>query len=142
MADHRPHWRLTENTIGALIEVHRRLGPGLLESVYELCVAEELRFRSIHFFQQVPIRLTYRNAQVACGYRADLIVEDNLLIELKAVEALTPVHVAQTLTYLKLLRLDVALLVNFNTPTLKTGIRRLTRADLGPVDDHDERGAV
>ena len=139
MPEHRPHWQLTENTIGALIEVHRQLGPGLLESVYELCVAEELRFRTIGFAQQVPIPLVYRNAQVACGYRADLIIEERLLVELKAVEALTPVHVAQTLTYLKLLRLDVALLVNFNTPTLKDGIRRLTRSD---VATRDEGGAT
>ncbi len=111
-----------------MIYVHRHLGPGLLESTYETCLAEELRYQDIRFATQVPIELTFRNARIKSAYRADLIVEDVLLIELKAVESLTALHVSQTLTYLKLLRLEVGLLANFNSITLTAGLRRLTRS--------------
>ncbi len=121
------HWDLTEAVIGALIEVHRQVGPGLVESVYELCLAEELRYRGLRFGRQVPITVFYRDVVVRSAYQADLIVEERLLIELKAVESFAPIHMAQTLTYLKLLRLDLGLLVNFNCLTLKDGLRRLTR---------------
>ena len=121
--------------IGALIEVHRQLGPGLLESVYELCLAEELRYRGLRFARQVPITVFYRDVVVRAAYQADLIVEERLLIELKAVESFAPIHIAQTLTYLKLLRLDLGLLVNFNCVALKDGLRRLT---LSPSRGPDE----
>lgn len=127
MVMERPHWDLTDRVVGAMIYVHRQLGPGLLESTYETCLAEELDYQGIRFAAQVPIELTFRNATIPCAYRADLIVEDVLLVELKATESLTSLHVCQTLTYLKLLRLEVGLLVNFNSITLTAGLRRLTR---------------
>lgn len=122
-------WDLSERVVGAMIQVHRQLGPGLLESTYEKCLAEELDHVGLSFKRQVPIQVVYRNASVDCGYRADFIVEGDLLLELKAVETLLPVHVAQVLTYLKLARIDVALLVNFNAITIRDGLRRLTRRD-------------
>ena len=136
-AKHR-HWDLTEAVIGALIEVHRQLGPGLLESVYELCLAEELRYRGLRFARQVPITVFYRDVVVRSAYQADLIVEERLLIELKAVESFAPIHLAQTLTYLKLLRLELGLLVNFNCVALKDGLRRLTRNEHGASREADE----
>jgi len=117
----------SDEVIGACIEVHRHLGPGLLESAYELCLAHELSLRGLRFERQRPIPVSYKGVRLDCGYRADLVVADTLLIELKAVERLTPVHMAQALTYLKLTGLPVALLVNFNVVTLKDGLRRLTR---------------
>ena len=120
-------WDLSEHVVGAMIHVHRQLGPGLLESTYQACLAEELTYRSIKFQRQSPINLAYRNTTVECAYFADFVVEDALLIELKSVEALQPIHVAQVLTYLKLTQLDVALLANFNAVTLRKGLRRITR---------------
>jgi GxxExxY protein len=130
------HNRGTENTegadvvlsgrvIGAAVEVHRALGPGLLESSYQVCLAHELRLRGIAHEQQRPLPLIYKGVHLSSSYRADLIVEDRLLIEVKAVEALLPVHAAQLLTYLKLLNLRVGLLINFNVVTLVRGIRRI-----------------
>jgi GxxExxY protein len=143
-SSHDDLWELTSATIGALIEVHRRLGPGLLESAYECCVAEELRYRRLAFERQVPIALQYRGSVIPCAYQADLVIDRRVLLELKAVERVAPIHVSQALTYLKLLKLDVALLVNFNTVALEDGIRRLTRADDGlqvHADIGDERGS-
>ncbi len=122
-------WLLSERVVGAFIQVHRQLGPGLLESAYEACLAEELRFLNVPFERQVPIHLTYRGTDILCGYRADFVIQDELLVELKVVERLDPIHVAQTLTYLKLTKLNVALLVNFNALTIQAGLRRLTRRD-------------
>lgn len=118
-------WRETEAVIGALMEVHRCLGPGLLESAYESCVCAELAARGIPFERQRPLTLEYKGTAVDCDYRLDLVA-NGILIELKAVERLLPVHAAQVLTYLRLARLQVGLLVNFNAIPLRAGLRRLT----------------
>jgi GxxExxY protein len=115
----------TEEVIGALIEVHRTLGPGLLESTYEACLVHELTLRGLRCERQKPLAVRYKGLFVECGYRLDLLVEDRILIELKAVERLLPIHTAQVLTYLKLSEVRVGLLVNFNVRVLKDGLRRL-----------------
>ena len=115
---------LTERIIGAAIEVHRTLGPGLLESVYEECLCHELGLRDLKFERQVALPLQYKGISVSVGYRADIIVEGAILLELKAVERLLPVHEAQLLTYLRLSRMRVGLLLNFNTSVMKHGIVR------------------
>lgn len=117
---------LSEEIIGAAITVHRELGPGLLESVYEKCLAYELIERGLHVIAQSEIAVSYRGLTFDCGFRADLIVNNLVLIELKAVDQLNPVHTAQVLTYLKLASLKTGLLINFNVPLLKNGIRRLS----------------
>ena len=116
--------QLTERIIGAAIEVHRTLGPGLLESVYEECLCHELGLRDLKFERQVALPLQYKGISVSVGYRADLIVEGAILLELKAVERLLPVHEAQLLTYLRLSGMHVGLLLNFNTSVMKHGIVR------------------
>src|SRR6266851_7742686 len=118
---------LTHEIIGAAIEVHKNLGPGLLESTYEECLCHELSQRGIPFERQRPVPVVYKGVKLDCGYRLDVVVEEKLVLELKAVDHLLPVHEAQVLTYLKLTVLDVGLLVNFNTPVLRRGIRRLVR---------------
>ncbi len=115
---------LTERIIGAAIEVHRYLGPGLLESAYEQCLCQELSTRELTFKQQVTLPVIYKGTTIEPGFRADLIVEDEVLIELKAVEKLQTVHEAQILTYLKLSGIGKGLLMNFNAMPLKTGIKR------------------
>ena len=117
---------LTEAIIGAAITVHRELGPGLLELVYEKCLALELTKSGLQIFAQKEIPLTYKGLALESGFRADLIVENKVLIELKSVDQLPPVHTAQVLTYLKLTGLQTALLINFNVPLLKSGIKRLS----------------
>lgn len=112
--------------IGACIEVHRHLGPGLLESVYERCLARELDLRSLPFQRQLHLPICYKGMQLDCGYRIDFVVADTILVEIKAVERLQPIHTAQVLTYLKLMALETGLLINFNVPVLKNGLRRLT----------------
>lgn len=114
---------LTRPIIGAAIEVHRVLGPGLMESSYEECLCHELTLRALTFQRQVPIPLSYKNIQLDCSYRADLIIGD-VVVELKAVESILPIHEAQLLTYMRLLKKSVGLLINFNVPVLKEGIRR------------------
>jgi len=115
---------ITQKVIGAAIEVHRQLGPGLLESAYEVCLAHELQQRGVRFGRQIPVPINYKGLEVACGYRADLIVEETVVVELKAVDKLLPVHDAQLLTYLKLTGLRVGLILNFNVYSLKKGIVR------------------
>jgi len=115
---------LTRRVIGLAIEVHRYLGPGLLESAYEECLCFELKRGSISFARQVPLRVEYKGAKIDCSYRADLIVGEAVLLELKAVDRLTPLHQAQLLTYLRLSRLKVGLLMNFNAVVLRDGLRR------------------
>lgn len=115
---------LTDQVIAAAIEVHRHLGPGLLESAYETCLAYELRERGYQVVQQKPIPLCYKSVSLDCGYRLDLLIEDQLIIELKAVEKLQPIHEAQILSYLKLSGLKVGLLMNFNGRSLKDGLKR------------------
>jgi GxxExxY protein len=117
----------SEEVIGACIEVHRHLGPGLLESAYETCLAQELALRGLRFDRQRALPVDYKGVRLDCGYRLDLVVADRLLLELKAVDRLTAVHEAQVLTYLKLARLSTGLLVNFNVTSLKHGLRRLSR---------------
>jgi len=116
---------LTDQIIGALIEVHRALGPGLLESVYQACTAREFALQGLSFEQERPLPVVYKDIQVDCGYRLDFIVAGKVIIELKAVEALLPVHEAQLLTYMKLTGCKVGLLINFNVPVLKHGIKRM-----------------
>lgn len=116
---------LTEGVIGACIEVHRVLGPGLLESAYEECLCHELALRSIAFERQQSLPVSYKSVRLDCGYRLDLVVEQTLIVELKCVDALMPIHQAQLLTYLKMTGLHVGLLVNFQVPVLKHGIKRV-----------------
>ena len=115
---------LTEQVIGCAIEVHRALGPGLLEAVYEECLCHELHENGLGFQRQIPVPVTYKAVNLETGFRADLVIEKELLIEIKAVERLLPVHQAQVLTYLKLRGIPKGLLLNFNTRVLKDGIRR------------------
>ena len=117
---------LTDAIIGAAITVHRELGPGLLESVYEKCLALELTKSGLQITAQKEIPLTYKGLALESGFRADLIVENKVLIELKSIDQLLPVHTAQVLTYLKLSNLRTGLLINFNVPLLKNGIKRLS----------------
>ncbi len=114
----------TARIIGAAIEVHRHLGPGLLESAYEQCLCQELSTRELTIKRQVTLPVIYKRTKVEPGFRADLIVEDEVLIELKAVEKLQTVHEAQVLTYLKLSGIGKGLLMNFNAMPLKNGIKR------------------
>jgi GxxExxY protein len=116
---------LTERVIGACIEIHRALGPGLLESAYEECLCHELSLAGIKFERQKPLPVHYKGVNLDCGYRLDLVVQQKVIIELKAVENLLPIHEAQLLTYLKLSGLTLGLLINFNVAMLKQGIKRI-----------------
>jgi GxxExxY protein len=115
----------THAVVGAAIEVHRRLGPGLLESTYETCLCRELSLRTISYQRQVPLPVGYRGLELDCGYRIDLIVEGSVIIEVKSVRKVLPIHRAQVLTYLKLTGIRVALLINFNVEVLRTGLYRI-----------------
>ena len=116
---------ITEKVIGACIEIHKRLGPGLLESAYEECLCYELSVVGIHFERQKPLPVKYKSVNVDCGYRLDLVVEGKIILELKTVEELLPIDSAQLLTYLKLSGLSLGLLINFNVPVVKNGIKRI-----------------
>jgi GxxExxY protein len=115
----------THDIVGAAIEVHRRLGPGLLESAYQMCMVRELSFRGIEFQQQVPLPVEYRGLQLDCGYRLDIVVERSTIIEVKAAGKILPIHRAQVLTYLKLTGLHLGLLINFNVEVLRSGLYRI-----------------
>jgi GxxExxY protein len=115
---------LTHRIIGAAIEVHRQLGPGLLESAYEECLARELSIKGLSFERQKPIPVIYKGVKLECGYRIDLLVERRIVVELKAIEQIAPIHEAIVLTYLKLSGNSVGLLINFHVAILKDGIRR------------------
>jgi GxxExxY protein len=117
--------RITGQIIGAAIEVHRALGPGLLESAYEACLAFELVEHGLQVERQKPLPLVYKQVELDCGYRLDLFVEDSVIVEIKAVDQLAPIHQAQLLSYLKLADCKVGLLINFNVKLLKNGIRRV-----------------
>jgi GxxExxY protein len=117
--------QLSNRVLGAEIEVHRQLGPGLLESTYEACLLFELRQGGIAAEAQVSLPVLYKGARVETGYRIDLLVEKSLIVEIKALEQILPIHTAQLLTYLKLSGLRVGLLINFNVTLLKNGITRL-----------------
>jgi len=116
---------LTKEIIGAAIEVHRVLGPGLLESAYEICLAEELVSRDFRVEQQVALPVQYKGKNLDAGFRIDLLVNNEVIVELKSVQKLEPIHEAQLLTYLKLSGIRLGLLMNFNVPVLKDGIRRM-----------------
>jgi len=116
--------QLTESIIGAAIEVHKALGPGLLESAYQECLCRELSLRRIEFERQVPLPVIYKGLQLECGYRIDLLVAKLVVVEIKAIDQLANVHDAQLLTYLRLGGWHVGLLINFNVPVLKDGVRR------------------
>ncbi len=116
---------LSNIVIGAAILVHQELGPGLLESSYEPCLAYELSARSIRFERQKSLPIQYKGIRLDCGYRLDMIVEGRLVLEIKAVEKITPIHEAQLLTYLRLSRCEVGLIINFNVPMLKNGLKRV-----------------
>ena len=116
---------LTAQIIGAAMDVHRVIGPGLLESAYEACLAFELRTRGLMVEQQRPLPVIYKEVKLDCGYRLDLVVENSVIVEIKAVEKLTAVHEAQLLSYLRLLNCRVGLLLNFHCTMLKHGIRRI-----------------
>jgi GxxExxY protein len=115
---------ITQQIIGAAIEVHRQLGPGLLESAYEECLCHELTLRKLTFERQKPIPLVYKETKLDCGYRLDILVEGRIVVELKSVDGLGPIHEAIILTYLKLSGHKLGLLINFNVPLLKDGIKR------------------
>lgn len=116
---------LTGEVIGAAIEVHKILGPGLLESAYEECLCRELQMRNISFARQKELPIEYKGLKLDCGYRIDLVLNDNLVVELKSCNCLKPIHEAQLLTYLRLTNIKIGLLINFNVPALKDGIKRL-----------------
>ena len=117
--------QLSSQVIGCAIEVHKELGPGLLESTYEQCLAFELSKQNIPFKLQHPLPVTYKGNLIDCGYRIDVLVQDELILELKSVEQLQPIHSAQLLTYMKLANKQLGLLINFNSCKLKEGIKRL-----------------
>jgi GxxExxY protein len=117
--------RLTEVVIGCAIEVHRALGPGLLESVYEECLCHELALSGLQFRRQVAVPVIYKGVKLDCGYRIDLLIEDVLIVEIKSVDLLGGIHDAQLLTYLRLTERPIGLLLNFNVAVLKNGLRRL-----------------
>ena len=115
---------LSNNIIGCAIDVHRELGPGLLESTYEQCLAYELSQANIPFRLQVELPVEYKEIRLDCGYRIDLLADDRIIVELKSVDHLLRIHEAQVLTYMKLARIGVGLLINFNVDVLRKGIRR------------------
>ncbi len=117
--------QLTERVIGAAIEVHRHLGPGLLESSYHKCLCHELDLRRIAHVSQLPLPIEYKGVRLSLGYVVDLLVEGSVVVELKAVEKLDSIHRAQIMTYMRLLRAPAGLLMNFNVPILPKGIRRI-----------------
>jgi GxxExxY protein len=117
---------LTEAIIGAAIEVHRALGPGLLESTYQACLVHELRGRGYFVEHEKPVPVVYKGVQLDCGYRIDLLVEETVIVELKSIDSILPIHLAQLLSYLKLSDKTVGLLINFNVKLLATeGVRRV-----------------
>jgi GxxExxY protein len=126
LIDH-PTNALSERTIGAAIEVHRHLGPGLLESSYHACLCHELQLRGITYQSQLALPLEYKVIQIARGYTIDLLVEHSLVVEIKALEKLLPLHSAQLLTYMRLQGISSGLLMNFNVEALPRGIRRILR---------------
>jgi GxxExxY protein len=142
---------ITDRIIGCAIEVHRHLGPGLLESAYEECLCYELSQAGLSFQRQVATPINYKGLKLDCGYRVDLVVENSVIVEIKAIENLIPIHSAQSLTYLKSLNKQVGLLINFNGSVLKHGLKRIVNRYEGPsltpldsapsvIDDLTRRG--
>ena len=124
--------RLSSRIIGAAIEVHRAVGPGLLESAYETCLCHELSLRNLNYEKQKPLTLCYKDVNLDAGYRLDIVVEGTIILELKACEVIESIHKAQLLTYLKLSGLNLGLLLNFNVPVMRDGIVRIVNA----LNDH------
>jgi len=118
---------ISDRVIGAAIEVHRHLGPGLLESSYHACLCRELQLRAIAYHSQLTLPLEYKGIQIAKGYVIDLLIEDTLVVEIKSVDKLLPIHSAQLMTYLRLQRMSSGLLMNFNVALLPQGIKRILR---------------
>jgi GxxExxY protein len=116
--------KITNDIIGAAIEVHKHLGPGLLESAYEECLAYELKLKGYNIERQKPVPIIYKEVKLDYGYRIDILVDDQVIIELKSIEAFAPVHEAQILTYMKFANKEIGLLINFNVTLLKNGIKR------------------
>lgn len=127
---HDPITKITDSIIGAAIEVHRVLGPGLLESAYQACLEYELFQRGVKFTRQVPVPVIYRTVKVDCAYRLDFLVADRVIVEIKSVERLAPIHTAQLIAYLKLTGCPVGLLINFNETILHRGVRRKENPNL------------
>ena len=127
--------QLTDKIIGAAIEVHRTLGPGLLESAYEECLCYEFSHLGLGFQRQVELPVHYKGVNLDCGYRLDLVVEGRVVLELKSVSELLPIHSAQVLTYLKLSGKPIGLLINFNVPILKKGLKRIVNHYAEPATD-------
>jgi GxxExxY protein len=125
--------KLTELVISCVVEVHRALGPGLLESAYEICLCRELSLHNVPFECQKPLPLSYKGVKLDCGYRADLILDGKVLVEIKSVDQFAAIHEAQLLSYLRLSGLKVGLLINFNERVLTHGIRRKVLGSLGEV---------
>jgi GxxExxY protein len=118
------HEELTEQIIGAATEVHKALGPGLLEAVYEECLCHELSIRNLAFERQILVPVVYKGVTLDCGYRLDLVVADSVILELKSIERVLPIHEAQLLTYMRLLSKSIGFVINFNVPVLRNGIIR------------------
>ena len=125
MFEETPENRITEKIIGCAIEVHRSPGPGLLESAYEECLCFELMQARLRFERQLPLPVTYKGVKLDCGYRMDIVIEDLVIVEIKAIEKILSAHEAQLLSYLKLYNKKVGLLINFHVPILKNGLRRI-----------------
>jgi GxxExxY protein len=118
---------LSRRVIGAAIEVHRHLGPGLLESAYEACLCRELDLQGMTYQRQLPVPVLYKGLELDCSYQIDVLVEGLVLVELKSVDTLEPIHKAQVITYLTLTKRWLGLLVNFNVPVLKDGVKRIVK---------------
>ena len=119
------HQELTDQVLAGAIEVHKEVGPGLLESAYEECLCYEMSQRGLAFQRQLPLPVVYKGVRLDCGYRLDIVVADKIILKLKSVEEITDLHKAQLLTYLRISKKKVGLLLNFNVPVLKDGIVRL-----------------
>jgi GxxExxY protein len=126
--------RLAAIAVDSIFSVHKELGPGLLESAYEACLSHELFLRGINHHRQLPVPLNYKGIRVEIGYRADVVIEEKLLLELKAVDQLLPIHTAQVITYLRLKRFPLGLLVNFNEILIKDGIHRVLNVPRSPEE--------
>ena len=126
--------RLATAVVNAAFAVHQELGPGLLESAYEACLSHELRLRGVNHQLQLAVPLNYKGIRIDAGYRADVIVEEKLLVELKAVDKWLPIHTAQVVTYLRLKRFPLGLLINFNEVLIKIGIHRVLNVPRSPED--------
>ncbi len=132
---------LSREIVDAAIEVHKQLGPGLLESAYEECLAHELQLRNLHVERHKPVPIVYKREKLECGYSIQILVEGRIIVELRSVDVLTPTHEAFLLTCLRLSSYKVGLLINFNVPVLKNGILRFTMSEIKNANAEDAKGA-